>query len=156
MRSLAIAMTEPGHWLPWGRIHDAVRTGEPQTTSTLGTDLWTHLDRTPAEAADFNRGMAGMRAALGEESADIIDTRSAGLLVDVGGGNGSLVLVLDDEAPSRVVTIRDINMLVVTTGRERALGDFARLFERAGLSFVRATPTGTPLMVIEAVADKSR
>ena len=35
MRDAAIALTAPGHWLPWGRLCEAVRTGRCQTTETL-------------------------------------------------------------------------------------------------------------------------
>src|SRR5215470_1986682 len=30
MRDVAIALTAPAHWLPWGRLVDAVRHGKPQ------------------------------------------------------------------------------------------------------------------------------
>src|SRR4030081_24054 len=35
MRDTAIALTAPAHWLPWGRLVDAIRTGERQTPSAL-------------------------------------------------------------------------------------------------------------------------
>src|SRR5262249_19290649 len=31
VRDAAIALTAPGHWLPWGRLSEAVRTGRRQT-----------------------------------------------------------------------------------------------------------------------------
>src|SRR5437016_7160959 len=40
MRDTAIALTAPAHWLPWGRLVDAIRTGERQTPSTLGRELF--------------------------------------------------------------------------------------------------------------------
>ena len=36
MREMAIMQTSKGHWLPWGKLDDAVRTGRPQSVSTLG------------------------------------------------------------------------------------------------------------------------
>jgi len=36
LHSLAIAWSAPGHWLPWGRFLDAMRTGQPQTVPALG------------------------------------------------------------------------------------------------------------------------
>src|SRR5437016_5153750 len=40
MRDTAIALTAPAHWLPWGRLVDAIRRGERQTPSTLGRELF--------------------------------------------------------------------------------------------------------------------
>src|SRR5438477_9629391 len=36
MRDVAIALTAPAHWLPWGRLIDAIRQGKLQTQSALG------------------------------------------------------------------------------------------------------------------------
>ena len=40
VRDSAIALTSPGHWLPWGRLSVAVRTGRRQTVETLGAELF--------------------------------------------------------------------------------------------------------------------
>ena len=39
---LAIALTAPGHWLPYGRLLDVVLTGRPQARQALGTDPWSY------------------------------------------------------------------------------------------------------------------
>ena len=43
----------------------------------------------------------------------------------------------------------DLNMLVVTGGRERTREEFELLFDRAGLRLQSMTPTSTLLSVIE-------
>jgi hypothetical protein len=45
----------------------------------------------------------------------------------------------------------DVNMLVLTVGRERTRDEFAQLFARAGLSWQRVVPTACPLSVLEAI-----
>jgi hypothetical protein len=47
---MAIAQTSPGHWLPWGRFRDTLRTGERQTLATLGMEIFEHYAKAPAEA----------------------------------------------------------------------------------------------------------
>jgi len=47
----------------------------------------------------------------------------------------------------------DLNMLVVTGGRERTRDEFAALFDRSGFRLVSVTPTSTPLSVIEGVPE---
>jgi predicted O-methyltransferase YrrM len=46
----------------------------------------------------------------------------------------------------------DLNMLVMTTGRERTIGEYVELFRAAGLELVNVVATGRALNVIEARA----
>lgn len=46
VRDYAIAMTAPGHWLPYGWLYDAVAGGEAQDRAALGMDLWAYLAAT--------------------------------------------------------------------------------------------------------------
>jgi hypothetical protein len=43
----------------------------------------------------------------------------------------------------------DINMLVMTGGRERTEAEFAALFADSGFRHLRTISTGTPFVVIE-------
>ncbi len=45
----------------------------------------------------------------------------------------------------------DLNMLVMTGGRERTEAEFRELFERAGFRLTRVVPTESPFSVIEGV-----
>jgi hypothetical protein len=45
----------------------------------------------------------------------------------------------------------DLNMLVMTGGRERMEAEYRLLIERAGLKLNRLVPTGTEMSIIEAV-----
>ena len=46
----------------------------------------------------------------------------------------------------------DINMLVITGGRERTKEEFRRLFARAGLRLKRVIRTASPIKILEAIA----
>lgn len=67
---------------------------------------------------------------------------------------GKLILieqiVPEDSSPSFAKFI-DINMLVMTGGRERTEKEFAELFTAAGFRLTRVVPTKSPFSVIEAV-----
>ena len=55
----------------------------------------------------------------------------------------------DDNAPS-LSKIMDLNMLVMTGGRERTPGEYAALFEKTGFRLEKIYPTA-PLQIVEAV-----
>jgi hypothetical protein len=46
----------------------------------------------------------------------------------------------------------DINMLVLTGGRERTSDEFVRLFADSGWRFLRVIPTPSPYSIVEATA----
>ena len=54
--------------------------------------------------------------------------------------------------PPDPIKVMNVNMLVVTGGRERTADEFAALFARAGLAAGRVVPTGSRICILEAFA----
>jgi precorrin-6B methylase 2 len=94
MRDVAIAVTGPAFWLPWGRLSDAVREGRRQTLRTLGAELFDYYSNNPAEGAAFAGAMSASSKQVADELARVLDTTSAGHVVDVGGATGTLIAAL--------------------------------------------------------------
>jgi SAM-dependent methyltransferase len=59
-------------------------------------------------------------------------------------------MVVPAERESPLSTLLDLNMLVMTGGRERTETDFRRLFDAAGLTLMKIVPTLALLWVMEA------
>src|SRR5258708_7620530 len=91
LHSLAIAWSAPGHWLPWGRFLDAIRTGQPQTVPALGAPIFDYYAKQPEEGAAFTNAMHGFTSGVAQEVARLVDTSRAKLAVDIGGASGTLV-----------------------------------------------------------------
>jgi SAM-dependent methyltransferase len=100
MRDLAIALTAPGHWLPWGRLLDAVRRGERQTPAALGQELFEYYANNPAEGHAFTGAMSNSSVPIADELAEVLDTSSARWVVDVGGASGAIIAALLEKNPS--------------------------------------------------------
>jgi len=105
MRDAAIALTAPGHWLPWGRLCEAVRTGRCQTTETLGAELFQYYSENPSEGGSFTGAMSVSSAKVADEVARVLDTSSAKLVVDLGGASGTLISALLAKNPQLAGTI---------------------------------------------------
>lgn len=56
----------------------------------------------------------------------------------------------DDSVPS-MSKVMDLNMLAMTSGRERTPSEYAALFEKAGFRFERVIATPSPMQIVEAV-----
>jgi hypothetical protein len=94
LRGLALAWPAPGHWLPWGRFVDAVKTGQSQAVPALGTGLFEYFEAHTAEAAAFTDGMTSLTSTVAEETAQVIDTRGVRIVADIGGAEGAMLHAL--------------------------------------------------------------
>ena len=100
LRDFVIAETAPGHWLPWGRLADAVRRGESMMSETLGTpDPWSYYAQHPEEGHMFARGMGNLSALVAQDVARVYDPGQAKVIVDVGGSEGVLLRAVLDRVP---------------------------------------------------------
>jgi hypothetical protein len=66
LHSLAIAWSAPGHWLPWGRFLESVRTGESRTVPALGAKIWDYYAQKPEEGATFTHAMHGFTSGIAQ------------------------------------------------------------------------------------------
>jgi hypothetical protein len=65
---------------------------------------------------------------------------------------GAAHLLIGDRGDPGVVALMDLNMLAVTGGRERSLGEYDALLFAAGLRRIAVWRADSPQSVIEAVA----
>jgi O-methyltransferase domain/Dimerisation domain len=142
LHGIAIAWSAPGHWLPWGRFPDAVRTSECQTVPALGASIWDYYARQPEESAAFiwNDGQAvrilqNCRRAM----------RPSGPVVVI-------ELVLSEIGEPGPAPLMDLNMMVMLTGRERSRSEYRALLKQAGFQLDKSSPVRSSMAVIEAVA----
>jgi SAM-dependent methyltransferase len=105
MRNPAIALTAPGHWLPWGRLAEAVRQGERQTVAALGHELFDYYATKPSEGSAFTGTMANYSDAIAKEIAQVLDTAAVTHVVDVGGASGTIIGALLEANPALFGTI---------------------------------------------------
>ena len=66
---------------------------------------------------------------------------------------GKVVLVemlVQEEIRPDFVMLMDLNMLVMTGGRERTAKEFEKVFQDAGFEVTRVIPTKSPFALIEA------
>ncbi len=116
-------------------------------------------DRCEVVGGDFFAGVpeGADRYLLANVLHDWDDDRSAALLARCGramaGGGKVLIverLIPDDPEQAVAALLSDINMLVVTGGRERTNAEYGELLAAAGLRLGQATPVAFPYGVIEA------
>jgi hypothetical protein len=90
-RRAAMLWTEEWHWRAYGYFTESLRTGEAGMRLAHGTNYWDYLAGHPETAATFNAVMSSASSVRAQALARSYDFRTVDRLVDVGGGEGSLV-----------------------------------------------------------------
>jgi hypothetical protein len=115
-------------------LDEAVRTGDATFPAAFGADFWRWLADHPDERAVFDRAMSG-----GKSRADRLaelDWSDGDVVVDVGGGNGALLVDLLRRRPGLHGIVLD---LPETVRDEEALGPDIEFVEG---SFFESVPAG--------------
>ena len=132
MRDSAIAFTAPGHWLPWGRLAEAVRHGERQTVAALGQELFDYYATNPCEGSAFTGTMANHSDPIAEELAQTLDTSAVTHVVDIGGASGTIIGALLEANAALLGTIlerADVVPRAEAALAERGLSSRCRVIE---------------------------
>ncbi len=135
MRDMAIAQSGRSQWLPWGQLHEAVRTGGSVAKSVLGTDVWEHFARHPEESEYFARAMGDLTAVVARELPSVHDFSCYPRIADIGGSQGVLLEALLRAHPtSRGILFELPNVIDGARSRLEAVG-LADRVELVGGSF---------------------
>ena len=92
MRSWAVFAEAMGGVRPFAHILETVRTGRPGWEIEFGVDLFEFLAGNSEAAAIFDAAMAERTAAYAPSVAETYDFSELRTVVDVGGGNGTLLV----------------------------------------------------------------
>jgi O-methyltransferase domain len=133
-----------GAWLQ--AIAGLDTSGEASFPRVFGDEFWSRLGAHPAERASFDRAMAqGWRGRL--ERLESVGWRGDETVVDVGGGNGSLLQALLELHPAMRGIVFD---LPATVREESRLGDRCTFVEG---SFFERVPAGDAHVLSTIVHD---
>jgi hypothetical protein len=98
-RSRAI-MNGEEHYRCWGELLYSVQTGQSAFEKLYGQPIFQYLASHPRQARIFDEGMVGVHGVETKAMLDAYDFSGIGTLVDVGGGNGSLLMTTLQRYPS--------------------------------------------------------
>jgi hypothetical protein len=146
LRDSAIWLGQESNWNSWGKLILGVKSGENVFPQVYGTDVWEYRAKQPEVSAMFDR----MQAVKGEGSIlGLYDFSAFGVIVDVGGGTGTMLAsILSAHPPARGILFDQPH--VVSKKPLEAAGVADRC-EVIGGDFFEAVPDGGDAYLLRTV-----
>ena len=151
VRNFAIAETAPGHWLPWGRLYDSVRSGQPMAGEALGMELFEWYAQNSEEAAYFSAAMGNLSALAASELVRVYDFSAVGTVADVGGAHGVLLTAVLGANPAARGILFDLPHVVETAGSAIVAAGLSDRCELVSGDFFEAVPEGADLHLLKQI-----
>ena len=99
LKHMFIAETDGVHWLSWEKVVDAVRTGLPRPQAVFGMPAFDYYGKHQDEGEQFGRAMANVSGLAARAVLESYDFGGLKTVMDIGGGNGSMVLTILGKHP---------------------------------------------------------
>jgi hypothetical protein len=141
----------PGVWSSWGDLLTTVRTGEAALPRVFGTDPFGYFSSRPEEGAIFDEAMGAFTAMVAVAVAAAYDFSPFRTVVDVGGGEGALLIGILKENPTLRGTVFDLPRLADGARRRIAAAGLGDRCEFTGGDFFQAVPGGGDAYLVKHV-----
>lgn len=151
LRAFAIMLGAPEHWRAWEGVLHSVRTGQPAFDHVFGSPLFQYFSTHPEAARIFDDAMTSRS---GQENTAIVaayDFAATQTVVDVGGGQGTLLASILDAHPNTRGVLFDLaHVIAPTRARIERTGQAAR-WECVAGDFFAAVPAGGDCYLLKKV-----
>ena len=136
---------------PWQALTHAVRTGDYAFRHAFGTDAWSYRAAHPDDSRLFDQAMQSMTESVNAAVASAYPFDGLGWIVDVGGGNGALLLAILAQNRTTRGTVFELPH-VAPHARERvAAADFRARCDVMEGDAMAGVPSGADAYVVKGV-----
>ncbi len=149
--AVARMFTDPVMTGAWQKLPDSVRTGRTTFADVFGTDFFDHLKGEPELSALFNAAMGQGTAGVAGVLPQHYDFGRFGTIMDVGGGDGTLLSAILREHPgARGVLYDTVEGSARASATFRTAGVADRVTVQTG-DFFADVPGGAELYLVKSI-----
>ncbi len=150
MKAMAIAQLGD-HYNAWGNLLYSIKTGNIAFDKVEGMNVWQYYETHPEEGLNFMKAMTGSTPAAINNVIPAYDFSDFKTIVDVGGGNGALLMAILQTAIHAKGIVFDEEYVTNETQKEIATKKFSeRCSVKAG-SFFDSVPEGADCYVMKHI-----
>lgn len=153
VRQRVLFAHERFHWQAWAYLDECVTTGRSAMSLAHDQDLWSYLAAHPQEEATFQAAMTQSSDRHVAPIVEAFDFSTARRIVDVGGGEGKLLLEILKEHPGAEGVLHDLPRVIERPAARQS-------FEAAGVArrcswvagdFKSGVPEGGDLYILKNI-----
>jgi hypothetical protein len=146
---MAAMIGRPNFWQAWGDLLYAVRTGATAFDHVHGRNVWAYRAERPDEARVFDRAMASATERFAEAVFDVCDFSRFDSVVDVGGGDGTLLVKILAAHPGIRGCLFDQPHIVVRAAASIEAARLAGRCRTVGGDFFVGVPAGSDAYLLK-------
>jgi SAM-dependent methyltransferase len=151
MRSSVMLFTGIGIQDNWKELEHCVRTGEPAFRLRGLSDPFADIAQNPEQQAIFDKAMATFTSQTAVAVAAVYDFSAFGHVVDVGGGNGALLIGILKANPALRGTVFDRPQPAESAKQQIAQHGLADRCQAVGGDFFKEVPSGADAYMLKHV-----
>ncbi|HKN56360.1 MAG TPA: methyltransferase [Amycolatopsis sp.] len=151
VRAMVMLLCAGETWRSWGELEHSVRTGEPAWPRVTGVDHFEFMAKHPEKAAVFNSAMAEYTRAAAPGIIARGDFARFGTVVDVGGGDGTLLAEILKAVPNARGVLFDLPAGLDAAARTMATAGVADRCDVLGGDFFTMVPEGADAYLLKSV-----
>ena len=150
LRVLAEIVGEEWMWKPWGALVESARTGTTAFNPLYGEGTFDWFAKHPEAGRLFDAGQAGATSASAKAVTDAYDFSTVRRIVDIGGGDGTLLASVLRANPAPTGVVFDLPAVVEAARATFDRSAIARA-EFVGGNFFTAVPGGADLYLMKSI-----
>jgi hypothetical protein len=151
LRDVSIMMGDPEHYLSWGNILHAVKTGESGFEQHFGMNVFDYFAQNPQPADIFDRAMTGFSSIENAAVCADYDFSAIRSLVDVAGGHGSLLTAILQANPGMNGILFDLPEVIERAKAPMAISGISDRCQLLSGSFFEPVPAGADAYILKHI-----
>lgn len=136
---------------PWGELLHTVQTGKTAFDHYYKMDLWQYYATHPEEGRNFMHAMTRLTQYSDKAIVDAYHFDGFKTIVDVGGGNGALLMAILQSAPALQGVVFDAPYVVEKTKQAIAENNMSNRCTVQGGDFFKEVPSGADAYIMKYI-----
>jgi precorrin-6B methylase 2 len=150
LRNMTIMLSEEGYQA-WGELMYTLRTGKPAYEHIYGKSHFARLAEEPEMSEHFNAAMVEMSTRVARAFTASFDFDGARTVVDVGGGNGAMLIAILQAHPEMRGILFDLAQGLAGAAATLAAAGVADRVSLHEGSFFEAVPSGADVYLLKSI-----
>lgn len=153
IRDLIVFIADPFHLNVYANLMESLRTGRPAGEKTVGMPVFEYFGRNPEYSEIFNRAMTNLSASVIPAAIEAYDFGGIGVLVDVAGGHGEVLMSILRAYPAMRGVLMDLEHVIEGAKPRIAQAGLADRVQLVGGDFFKSVPAGDAYIMKHIIHD---